>query len=1594
MHRSLLALTFSAILLATAAPVAAAEPTLSFPRNYPTGPLPSDLAAADLNGDGAPDIVAATREVDTISVHLGEGDGTLRPAVDVPAGIYGSAVVATDVDGDAKLDLAVAGSNAVVVLRGKGDGTFEAPSPDYPVGSGPNAIAAGDLNGDGRPDLVTANRGSGDVSVLLSDAVGGYEPAIPYAAAGRTSDVALAKVDGDDVLDLVTAGTDADSVIVRLGVVTGSFGPFGDPVSYDTGATTTPIRLATADLDGDRTLDVVTANREGDTLSVLRGDGTGALGPAANFPSGSRPADVAIADLDGDARPDLISANTLDNGVAVLAGTGDGTFAAPVARPTGESPLAVVATDLDRDGRIDVVAANGDASTISVLRNLTPPRAGSPTVDLFVRSGASPKEPRLYPQDMRVETAFSCAPGVDGAPIASCKDDAGASGRGRLDTSTPGPQTYRVVATGQDGSSARATVSYVVAAPPKLTLSGPTAGAVYALGDRVATTFTCAAGEYSLGIETCRDGNRSADGTGLLDTSTPGPGSYRVEAFTEEGGLGVASVRYTVAERPSITFSNVPEEGRTYYVGDTINAFPFRCDEGRFSGPITACRPSQTGKTLDTATPGRKTFTVTAETQSGLSATKTFNYTVSRCRTTLNLDHENTIQVEVDYPGCVTRVEEKTAERQRAYELVEGRFTINGVPFTGRAKLYPWSMDAQDTTPQSVLIPFDDRRRIVIEPFEGKLPTVTLCVGQRTAAGTCTATRVLSLGTVRSGVGLAPPSVDGTLNGFGVKQRPGAPKGELESPAFDLKAGTSMRVNGMDVSPVFLSFGRRADGVRYSVVGGSISLPYPISATPSRVGDTGGYQPIRTAIAISDDGTKTSFNHNWGANGASGMKLSLPSAYVGTIPVRDLCFAASGGTDAARCPGPETGNGAGVNRGYPEGRCHDGDAAPNVPSDAWTGGLSFALPKLPSGLSLKMFGSVSGGRINRLEGSKTALSLGSDVNLGILGAVLCTPENFTEADKAAGRAPISLRGRLAGGSVKGIDLDQKLDFAYDDAFKDGNIQRPWRASLTAPSFGFKGINIGSATLGINGSNQIDLSAQLKKDFKGVLSVEGNVGGWLDTSRAKFNFGGDGRACIRSIGCRDIGEFVVSSRGLAVCINLSVDVGLFDVSWHPGAGVRWSPFDVDVMWSSCGIGDYVEARPASRSAVGQPAVFPVDVAAKQRITVFHATGATAPPKLVLTPPNGGTPIVSPTDGVSATSEGRYYIAENPSDNSTNVMVVAPAGGTWTVSSADAEHPVLAVQHAGYQPRPTATGTVEGSGSRRTLSLRYTKKATDTLTLAERGQDNGSTITTDVQGKPCSDGKLRDGVPVMCATVPFEPGEGPSGERKVKAVVTSADDEPVAMIDVATFRVAPQPKPARPSRLELRRLSGDRVEVRWAATDRRTKYLAQVKLSDGRTSSVTTAKSRFVIPNVADTLTVRVEVGGLRKDLVMGRTAVARLAIPVLAPGARFVPTFAFFRSGRAVLGTEQRAWLRSLAAKLAPARAIRCEGHSSRLDGRSKRLLDAVAAKRARTVCDALRAAGMKASITTRGFGATRPRVSNRTLEGRRLNARVEIRVLR
>jgi hypothetical protein len=144
------------------------RPAESSPLTVTEGPF--FAALADLDGDGALDLLATHDDSDLVTLLLGDGEGRFRspPHSPIAIGRRSWMAVVLDVNSDRKNDVVLGSGEGVTVLLGDGHGRLTpATGSPFATGRGTWRIAVGDVNGDGRPDLATANLETSDVSVLL-----------------------------------------------------------------------------------------------------------------------------------------------------------------------------------------------------------------------------------------------------------------------------------------------------------------------------------------------------------------------------------------------------------------------------------------------------------------------------------------------------------------------------------------------------------------------------------------------------------------------------------------------------------------------------------------------------------------------------------------------------------------------------------------------------------------------------------------------------------------------------------------------------------------------------------------------------------------------------------------------------------------------------------------------------------------------------------------------------------------------------------------------------------------------------------------------------------------------------------------------------------------------------------------------------------------------------------------------------------------------------------------------------------------------------------------------------------------------------------
>lgn len=398
--------------------------TLAPPFNRFCGDGPHEVAFADFDVDGRPDVVVINAYDHTIALYHNElmaGDsfsGSSLPRNQMAAeatDLYNPfAMRVADIDGDGKLDLITAnfGGGSVAVYRNVSTpGELEAASfaepVVLPVGVPPILdVAVRDLNGDGRPDLVAANGGDNTLSVLQNVGVPGaieFLPHVDFPNGVQPHGLAIADLDGDGRPDVVAANRSGGSVSVHPNV-----GAIGQPL---TAASFAPqfeipnlpglISVVLGDLDGDGRIDLTVGSWDNNYVAVLRNVGSpGALTPASFAPPVRFAADgyvhgLALGDLNGDGRPDLAVVTEMPSHLSLFAnraapgGFTTNSFAPRIDFGTGWNAAGVTVGDLNADGRPDVAVVNAYDDTVAFYQNVIPPPIGPGAPDVTFNGGVS-----------------------------------------------------------------------------------------------------------------------------------------------------------------------------------------------------------------------------------------------------------------------------------------------------------------------------------------------------------------------------------------------------------------------------------------------------------------------------------------------------------------------------------------------------------------------------------------------------------------------------------------------------------------------------------------------------------------------------------------------------------------------------------------------------------------------------------------------------------------------------------------------------------------------------------------------------------------------------------------------------------------------------------------------------------------------------------------------------------------------------------------------------------------------------------------------------------------------------------------------------
>ena len=379
---------------------------------YPVAGYTQDLAAGDFNGDGKLDLVVTINTPHTtLSLVTGNGDGTFNPPINFPntSGFDSPSVVAADLNNDGKLDVAIMHSiscydapcvaaQTISVMLGNGDGTFQ-PTRELVAGKNMHRMTAGDFNRDGIKDLAIGSENT-ELYILLGVGDGTFTQkpvmtAIPGGdSASAINDLDVADFNRDTIQDLVVALGNGDGNVILLG---NGDGTFRRGFQIIENAVQAPYNLAVADYNGDGLQDVARAMGFGNLglMEIANGNGDGTFQPPTRYLKPTTVTSeggifITASDFNGDGKPDIaLEVSGAGNSLRVLINS-TGTTQPPPPAPVTVSSLTLnpsaVTGGSASTGTVTLSARVQTATTVRLASSNT---AATVPASVTVAAGAS-----------------------------------------------------------------------------------------------------------------------------------------------------------------------------------------------------------------------------------------------------------------------------------------------------------------------------------------------------------------------------------------------------------------------------------------------------------------------------------------------------------------------------------------------------------------------------------------------------------------------------------------------------------------------------------------------------------------------------------------------------------------------------------------------------------------------------------------------------------------------------------------------------------------------------------------------------------------------------------------------------------------------------------------------------------------------------------------------------------------------------------------------------------------------------------------------------------------------------------------------------
>ncbi|MBF0551699.1 MAG: VCBS repeat-containing protein [Deltaproteobacteria bacterium] len=339
---------------------------------YAAGHRPNFIFKADLNGAGLIGVIVLAQYGNTVSIFLGQPDGTLKKIQDMKIGRSPRVITGADFSGSGFIDLAIGdeATGDIYILKGDGQGGFNQTAAIKC--SPPKGLAVADVSGSHNKDILVTKAGGG-LQVLVGDGRGGFKPGPEFSDKPGTSGVVALDINGDGLTWVVTTNPFQGHLSLYAGQKGGGLKILGNkPVAKGCNM------ISAGDLNGDGRPDLALVNMYSGELSVLKNLGGGKFEPIPGVPEVKSVHSVDIVDVDRDGHLDLVMTQENDQ-VTILFGDGRGKFPRQTFVQVSRSPVYATVADTNGDGIMDLLTANHGSDSINLFPGLAPGRFQAPT---------------------------------------------------------------------------------------------------------------------------------------------------------------------------------------------------------------------------------------------------------------------------------------------------------------------------------------------------------------------------------------------------------------------------------------------------------------------------------------------------------------------------------------------------------------------------------------------------------------------------------------------------------------------------------------------------------------------------------------------------------------------------------------------------------------------------------------------------------------------------------------------------------------------------------------------------------------------------------------------------------------------------------------------------------------------------------------------------------------------------------------------------------------------------------------------------------------------------------------------------------------